>query len=307
MDHGRVLALGHPQQLIALGGRRKHIVEFAISGHESGDGAADAALFERDSGRPLAPLGRGLAQLSVRELHIAVPHPRMPSSNARGCISASFAPTRRRWRRVYAADGRNLRDNKLQRSSLYQLSIMRFRLTCASGGIFLVSSFPFCWRGTGDCLPQSSSGRVTGRRHQTATDACPGCGQGADGNDHDEPAGSRALASGSILPACHPAAGRRAYRYDDTNPTRERRACWLIARFRRRQDCATASPPRTSISMSRAARYIDFVVPGFAGNEPDGFGDLGDGIFHRRGETEEAGSNAWWLRPCRAGSIWRRT
>jgi ABC-2 type transport system ATP-binding protein len=37
MDHGRIIALGTPQQLIAsVGG--EHIVEFAITGHESGDG-----------------------------------------------------------------------------------------------------------------------------------------------------------------------------------------------------------------------------------------------------------------------------
>jgi ABC-2 type transport system ATP-binding protein len=72
MDHGRVLALGSPQQLIAsVGG--EHIVEFAISGHESGDGAADAALLSAIPGVHSHRSDAGLHQLSVRELHIAVP------------------------------------------------------------------------------------------------------------------------------------------------------------------------------------------------------------------------------------------
>jgi ABC-2 type transport system ATP-binding protein len=73
MDHGRVLALGTPQQLIAsVGG--EHIVEFAISGHESGDGAADAALLSAIPGVHSHRSDAGLHQLSVRELHTAVPH-----------------------------------------------------------------------------------------------------------------------------------------------------------------------------------------------------------------------------------------
>jgi len=72
MDHGRVLALGTPQQLIAsVGG--EHIVEFAITGHESSDGAADAALLSAIPGVHSHRSDAGLHQLSVRELHIAVP------------------------------------------------------------------------------------------------------------------------------------------------------------------------------------------------------------------------------------------
>jgi len=72
MDHGRILALGTPQQLIAsIGG--EHIVEFAITGHESGDGVADVALLTAIPGVHAHRSDAGLHQLSVRELHTAVP------------------------------------------------------------------------------------------------------------------------------------------------------------------------------------------------------------------------------------------
>jgi ABC-2 type transport system ATP-binding protein len=72
MDHGRILALGTPQQLIAsIGG--EHIVEFAITGHESGSGVADATQLRAIPGVQSHRCDVGLHQLSVRELHTAVP------------------------------------------------------------------------------------------------------------------------------------------------------------------------------------------------------------------------------------------
>jgi ABC-2 type transport system ATP-binding protein len=72
MDHGRILALGTPQQLIAsVGG--EHIVEFAITGHESRTSVADAALLNAIPGVHSHQMNAGLHQLSVRELHTAVP------------------------------------------------------------------------------------------------------------------------------------------------------------------------------------------------------------------------------------------
>ena len=71
MDHGRIIALGTPQQLIAsIGG--EHIVEFAITGHENGDGL-DPALVTAIPGVQSHRVDAGVHQLSVRELHTAVP------------------------------------------------------------------------------------------------------------------------------------------------------------------------------------------------------------------------------------------
>ena len=77
MDHGRVIALGTPQQLIAsVGG--EDIVEFAVSsgeagGHERGHGVVDAAELTAIPGVQSHRVDAGLHQLSVSELHTAVP------------------------------------------------------------------------------------------------------------------------------------------------------------------------------------------------------------------------------------------
>jgi ABC-2 type transport system ATP-binding protein len=76
MDHGKVIALGTPQQLIGTVGG-EDIVEFAVS---SGDGAAPTAHGVVEVGALTAIPGvhshrvdAGLHQLSVSELHKAVP------------------------------------------------------------------------------------------------------------------------------------------------------------------------------------------------------------------------------------------
>ncbi|HET6170922.1 MAG TPA: ABC transporter ATP-binding protein [Terracidiphilus sp.] len=72
MDHGKIIALGTPPQLIAsLGG--EHIVEFAVTGHATGDGLVDAAQLTAIPGIQSHRVDAGLHQLSVRELHSAVP------------------------------------------------------------------------------------------------------------------------------------------------------------------------------------------------------------------------------------------
>ena len=68
MDHGRILALGTPKELIAsIGGEQ--IVEFAVSG----DGAVDPAPLTAIPGVRSHTLQAGRHQLSVTELHTTVP------------------------------------------------------------------------------------------------------------------------------------------------------------------------------------------------------------------------------------------
>jgi ABC-2 type transport system ATP-binding protein len=72
MDHGKIIALGTPQQLIAsVGG--EHIVEFAICGHENGHGSIDVSRLTAIPDVCSHRIDAGLHQLSVRELHTAVP------------------------------------------------------------------------------------------------------------------------------------------------------------------------------------------------------------------------------------------
>jgi ABC-2 type transport system ATP-binding protein len=72
MDHGRIIALGTTPQLVASVGA-EHIVEFAVAGREAGDGAVNAALLTAIPGVQSHRVDTGLHQLSVMELHTAVP------------------------------------------------------------------------------------------------------------------------------------------------------------------------------------------------------------------------------------------
>jgi ABC-2 type transport system ATP-binding protein len=68
MDHGRVIALGTPKQLIAsVGG--EHIVEFAVAGETRIDAATLTAIPGVQSHR----VDAGLHQLTVADLHTTVP------------------------------------------------------------------------------------------------------------------------------------------------------------------------------------------------------------------------------------------
>jgi ABC-2 type transport system ATP-binding protein len=72
MDHGKIIALGTPQELIAsVGG--EHIVEFAITGDEDGRGSIDAARLTEIPGVSSHRVDARVHQVSVRELHTAVP------------------------------------------------------------------------------------------------------------------------------------------------------------------------------------------------------------------------------------------
>ena len=73
MDHGKVIALGTPQQLIASVGA-EHIVEIAVTGKdENAHGVLDAALVKAIPGIQSHRVDAGLHQFSVSELHTAVP------------------------------------------------------------------------------------------------------------------------------------------------------------------------------------------------------------------------------------------
>jgi ABC-2 type transport system ATP-binding protein len=109
MDHGRVLALGTPQQLIAsIGG--EHIVEFAITGRAGGDGATDAALLSAIPGVHAHRSDAGLHQLSVRELHTTVPRI-FAELNRQGLHLSEFRTHSATLEDVFVGlTGRNLRD-----------------------------------------------------------------------------------------------------------------------------------------------------------------------------------------------------
>jgi ABC-2 type transport system ATP-binding protein len=105
MDHGRIIALGTPQQLIAsVGG--DHIVEFAVSGH----GVLDPQRFTAIAGVQSHRLDAGLHQLSVINLHSTVPQI-FAAIGALGLELTEFRTHSATLEDVFVAlTGRNLRD-----------------------------------------------------------------------------------------------------------------------------------------------------------------------------------------------------
>jgi ABC-2 type transport system ATP-binding protein len=72
MDHGKIIALGTPQQLIgSVGG--EHIVEFSVGPEASVDAAVNTSALLALAGIQSHRVDAGLHQLSVSELHTAVP------------------------------------------------------------------------------------------------------------------------------------------------------------------------------------------------------------------------------------------
>lgn len=109
MDHGRIIALGTPQQLIAsVGG--EHIVEFAVAGRETGQALVDVALLTAIPGVQSHRVDAGLHQLSVRELHTAVPRI-FAALTGQGLSLSEFRTHSATLEDVFVGlTGRNLRD-----------------------------------------------------------------------------------------------------------------------------------------------------------------------------------------------------
>jgi ABC-2 type transport system ATP-binding protein len=111
MDHGKVIALGTPQQLIATVGG-EDIVEFAVSSTETGGGhaAVEAAPLTAISGVQSHRVDAGLHQLSVSELHLAVPRI-FSALSAQGLHLSEFRTHSATLEDVFVRlTGRNLRD-----------------------------------------------------------------------------------------------------------------------------------------------------------------------------------------------------
>jgi ABC-2 type transport system ATP-binding protein len=110
MDHGRIIALGTPQQLIAsVGG--DHIVEFAVTPPKAAPGRAlDAAALTAIPGVQSHRVDAGTHQLCVSDLHTTVPRI-FDAISAQGFDPAEFRTHSATLEDVFVAlTGRNLRD-----------------------------------------------------------------------------------------------------------------------------------------------------------------------------------------------------
>jgi ABC-2 type transport system permease protein len=157
--------------------------------------------------------------------------------------------------------------NKLELSSLYQLTMVRFRLFLREPeAIFWIFIFPILLAvGLGIAFRNRPAdvlqvGATTSQLTQAlATD------KGLTATAMDEVDGIRALATGSILLLAIQRPDGVAYKYDDTNP--DARTARLLA-DRAIQTAAGRHEEvhaENQLVHETGARYIDFVVPGLLG------------------------------------------
>jgi ABC-type multidrug transport system permease subunit len=157
--------------------------------------------------------------------------------------------------------------NKLALSSLYQLTVTRFKLTLREPeAIFWIFIFPILLAvGLGiafrnrpaDVLPV---GATTPQLVQALA-----ADKGLRATEMNEAAGTHALATGSILLLAIENDHGVVYRYDDTNP--DARTARMIA-DRAIQVAAGRQDPvaaQNQLVHETGSRYIDFLVPGLLG------------------------------------------
>src|SRR6202034_147709 len=157
--------------------------------------------------------------------------------------------------------------SKLQTSSLYQLTMTRFRLFLREPeAIFWIFVFPILLAvGLGIAFRNRPADVLqVGATTAQLTQALNG-DKGLTAKIMDEPTGTHALATGNILLLAIQSPAGVAYKYDDTNP--DARTARLLA-DRAVQTAAgrhEAVPASNQLIHETGARYIDFVVPGLLG------------------------------------------
>lgn len=157
--------------------------------------------------------------------------------------------------------------NSLEHSSLFQLTLVRFRLVLREPeAIFWIFLFPILLAiGLGiafrnrpaDVLPVAAT-------TPQLTQALAG-DKGLRASTMNEATGAHALATGTIVLLAEQEAGGVVYRYDDTNP--DARTVRLLAD----RAVQTAAGRHDAVSAENqlvhetGSRYIDFVIPGLLG------------------------------------------
>jgi ABC-2 type transport system permease protein len=157
--------------------------------------------------------------------------------------------------------------NKLEMSSLYQLTMMRFRLFLREPeAIFWIFIFPILLAaGLGIAFrnrpPEVLQVGATTLQLTQALNA----DKGLTSTTMDEATGTQALATGRILLLAVQRPDTTVYQYDSTNP--DARTAKLLA-DRAIQTAAgrhDALPTKEELVHETGSRYIDFVVPGLLG------------------------------------------
>ena len=161
----------------------------------------------------------------------------------------------------------SLKPSSLEYSSLYQLTMVRFRLFLREPeAIFWIFFFPILLAvGLGIAFRNRPADVLqVGATTPQLTQALA-ADKGLTAVTLDEQSGTHQLATGQILLLAIQTPGGVAYKYDDTNP--DARTARLLGdravqAAAGRKDAVTAS---NELIHETGARYIDFVVPGLLG------------------------------------------
>ena len=157
--------------------------------------------------------------------------------------------------------------NKLRLSSLYQLTVVRFRLILREPeAIFWIFVFPILLAvGLGIAFRNRPADVLQVGATTTQIAQAMAADKGLSAAVMDEAAGTHALATGNILLLVTQGPDGVAYRFDDTNPDAR------IARMLVDRALQTAAGQREAVHVQNqlvhetGSRYIDFVVPGLLG------------------------------------------
>ncbi len=157
--------------------------------------------------------------------------------------------------------------SSLQRNSLYQLTMVRFRLFLREPeAVFWIFIFPILLAaGLGLAFRNRPADVLQVSATTTQLTQALAADKGLTASTMNEADGTRALATGSILLLAIQTADGVAYKFDETNP--DARTARLIA-DRAIQTAAgrhEAVHARNQLVHETGARYIDFVVPGLLG------------------------------------------
>jgi len=157
--------------------------------------------------------------------------------------------------------------NELDRSSLYQLTTTRFRLTLREPeAIFWVFIFPILLAvGLGIAFRNRPADVLQVGATTTQLTRALATDEGLTATTMDELTGTQALATGKILLLAVQKPDGVAYKYDDTNP--DGRTARLLADRAIQAAAGRRDPVHAENRQSHepGARYIDFVVPGLLG------------------------------------------
>jgi ABC-2 type transport system permease protein len=183
--------------------------------------------------------------------------------------------------------------NKLELSSLYQLTMVRFRLVLREPeAVFWIFIFPILLAmGLGIAFRNRPADVLPVGATTPQLTAALAADKGLRATQMDEATGAHALATGNILLLAVARPNDVDYHYDDTNP--DARTARLIADraiqvAAGRHDAVSA---QNELVHEVGSRYIDFVVPGLLGMN-----------FPLSKAGRRSCSSGWWLRRCRSGN-----